>query len=50
MLYPGHTREGFVVKPLKERFICYEHDKHGQFTDRVIFKMVGEDYKTRKRK
>jgi RNA ligase (TIGR02306 family) len=40
VLYPGHTREGFVVKPVKERF------NYG--VGRVIFKFVGEDYKTRK--
>lgn len=41
-LYPGHIREGFVVKPLVERW--------NEFTNRTIFKFVGEDYKTRKKK
>jgi len=48
VLYPGHTREGFVVKPLQERVVLTD-DKH-HFQGRVILKMVGEDYKLRKRK
>jgi RNA ligase (TIGR02306 family) len=50
VLYPGHTREGFVVKPLKERHQHYDPEKRNLFTGRVIFKFVGEDYKTRKKK
>lgn len=42
VLYPGHTREGYVIKPLQERW--------NPKTQRTIFKFVGEDYKTRKRK
>lgn len=42
VLYPGNIREGFVVKPLAERY--------DEYIGRVIFKFVGEDYKTRKRK
>lgn len=42
VLYSGNTREGFVVKPLTERY--------DQYIGRVVFKMVGEDYKLRKRK
>ena len=37
---PVHCREGFVVRPTKERW----HDKYG----RVIFKLVGTDYLLRK--
>jgi RNA ligase (TIGR02306 family) len=36
----GHVREGFVVKPVKERW----HSRVG----RVIFKLVGEGYNLRK--
>jgi hypothetical protein len=50
VLYPGHTREGFVVKPVKERFVQFVPGTRHAFTGRVIFKFVGEDYKTRKRK
>lgn len=50
VLYPGHTREGFVIKPVQERFAQYNHENRHAFTGRVIFKYVGEDYKTRKRK
>jgi RNA ligase (TIGR02306 family) len=42
VLYPGHTREGYVIKPLQERW--------NSKTQRTIFKAVGEDYKLRKRK
>lgn len=35
-----HCREGFVVKPVNERF--------DMLAGRVIFKMVGEDYLLRK--
>jgi RNA ligase (TIGR02306 family) len=38
----GHCREGFVVKPVKER---WDHR-----VGRVILKMVGEDYHMRKQK
>lgn len=38
----GHTREGFVVRPVRERF----HRRVG----RVVLKMVGEGYLTRKEK
>lgn len=47
-LYPGNIREGFVLKPLIESFVPYTHSK--AFSGRVIFKYVGEDYKTRKKK
>lgn len=50
VLYPGHTREGFVIKPAQERFAQYNPENRHAFTGRVIFKYVGEDYKTRKRK
>lgn len=40
-IYPGHVREGFVVKPVKER---REH------MGRVILKYVGEGYLLRKEK
>lgn len=50
VLYPGHTREGYVVKPVKERFVQFDPDQRHCFTGRVIFKNVGEDYKLRKRK
>jgi len=40
-IYDKHVREGFVVKPVKER---YEH------CGRVIFKYVGEGYLLRKEK
>lgn len=50
VLYPGHTREGYVIKPLRERFAQYNPGDRHAFTGRVIFKYVGEDYKTRKRK
>ena len=50
VLYPGHTREGFVVKPVNERFQQFTPGQRHAFTGRVIFKYVGEDYKTRKRK
>lgn len=36
----NHMREGFVVKPVKERY--------SQHAGRVIFKLVGEDYLLRK--
>lgn len=36
----GHVREGFVVRPVKERW-----DKH---VGRVVLKLVGEDYLLRK--
>lgn len=49
VLYPGHVREGFVMKPTKERFQPFNGERHA-YTGRVIFKFVGEDYKTRKRK
>lgn len=42
VLYPGHTREGYVIKPVQEKW--------NPRTQRTIFKFVGEDYKTRKRK
>lgn len=42
VLYPGNIREGYVMKPLTERF--------DEYIGRVIFKHVGEDYKLRKRK
>jgi hypothetical protein len=38
----NNTREGFVVKPVVERYDMH----HG----RVAFKMVGEDYLLRKEK
>jgi RNA ligase (TIGR02306 family) len=47
VLYPGHIREGFVVKPLMESYVPYTNSK--TFSGRVIFKYVGEDYKTRKK-
>jgi hypothetical protein len=40
-LYPGHVREGYVIKPIQEKW--------NPRTKRTIFKFVGEDYKTRKR-
>lgn len=42
VLYPGHIREGYVIKPVQEKW--------NPRTQRTIFKFVGEDYKTRKRK
>lgn len=50
VLYPGHIREGFVVKPTQERYVQFEPGDRHAFTGRVIFKFVGEDYKTRKKK
>lgn len=50
VLYPGHIREGFVVKPLQERHAQFDPGNRHAFTGRVIFKAVGEDYKLRKRK
>ena len=50
VLYPGHVREGFVIKPTHERYAQYNPENRHAFTGRVIFKYVGEDYKTRKRK
>lgn len=50
VLYPGHTREGFVVKPVKERYQQLVPGQRHAFTGRVIFKYVGEDYKLRKKK
>jgi RNA ligase (TIGR02306 family) len=50
VLYPGHIREGYVIKPVRERFAQYNPENRHSFTGRVIFKFVGEDYKTRKRK
>jgi hypothetical protein len=50
MLYPGHTREGYVIKPAQEKFISYNPGDRHAFTGRLILKNVGEDYKTRKRK
>lgn len=50
VLYPGHTREGFVIKPVKEEYVQFVPGTRHAFTGRVIFKYVGEDYKTRKRK
>ncbi len=49
VLYPGHTREGFVIKPMKEEFVQFVSGTKGLFTGRKIFKFVGEDYKTRKK-
>lgn len=46
LLYRGHIREGFVVKPLKEQFVT----KKSGNSERLIFKFVSEDYKTRKKK
>lgn len=40
ILYPGNIREGFVVRPIKERFDSY--------IGRVVLKLVGEGYLTRK--
>lgn len=40
VLYPGNIREGFVVRPMKERF--------DQLVGRVVLKLVGEGYLTRK--
>lgn len=50
VLYPGHIREGFVVKPVQERHVQFVPGNRHAFTGRVIFKAVGEDYKTRKKK
>lgn len=50
VLYPGHTREGFVIKPVQERFAQYNPENRHAFTGRVIFKYVGEDYKLRRTK
>jgi RNA ligase (TIGR02306 family) len=50
VLYPGHTREGFVIKPVYERYAQYNPENRHAFTGRVIFKAIGEDYKLRKRK
>jgi hypothetical protein len=50
VLYPGNVREGYVVKPVKERYVQYTPGQRHAFTGRVCFKFVGEDYKTRKRK
>jgi len=50
MLYPGHTREGFVIKPVIEQEVLYNPEKRSSFYGRTIFKMIGEDYKLRKRK
>jgi len=50
VLYPGHIREGFVVKPVQGRHVQFVPGNRHAFTGRVIFKAVGEDYKTRKKK
>lgn len=50
VLYPGHTREGFVIKPVIEQEVLYNPEKRSSFYGRTIFKYVGEDYKTRKKK
>ncbi len=40
LIYPGHIREGTVIRPVKERY--------DQIAGRVQFKFVSEDYLTRK--
>lgn len=51
VLYPGNIREGFVMKPVQERWQQFDENVNSTiYTGRVIFKFVGEDYKTRKRK
>lgn len=48
VLYPGNIREGFVIKPIHERYRQHTPGKRAEFTGRIIFKYVGEDYKLRK--
>lgn len=50
VLYPGHVREGYVVKPTHERFAQYNPENRHAFTGRVIFKFVSEDFKLRNAK
>ena len=50
VLYPGHTREGFVIKPVVEQVSLYNPEHRNCYFGRKIFKYVGEDYKTRKKK
>ena len=50
VLYPGHVREGYVIKPEHERRAQYNPENRHAFTGRCIWKFVGEDYKTRKKK
>jgi RNA ligase (TIGR02306 family) len=50
VLYPGHIREGYVIKPVHERFVQYNPENRHAFTGRVIFKFVSEDFKLRNAK
>lgn len=50
VLYPGHIREGYVIKPVEERWSEEWSDGKRGFSGRTIFKFVGEDYKLRKQK
>ena len=50
VLYPGHIREGYVIKPVRERFAQYNPENRHAFTGRVIFKFVSEGFKLRNAK
>lgn len=50
VLYPGHIREGYVVKPIKERHIEFNPDVRHSLSGRMILKHIGEAYKLRSKK